>query len=92
MLVLYNNSMMLFRRFCGINCVRWQCRVRLDFIIPSRGLIGFQTEFLTMTSGTGLLYHTFDHYGPHKGGSIGERQNGVLISNATLWRFYAVRH
>ncbi|MFQ2604433.1 translational GTPase TypA [Aeromonas caviae] len=58
-------------------------RVRLDFIIPSRGLIGFQTEFLTMTSGTGLLYHTFDHYGPHKGGSIGERQNGVLISNAT---------
>jgi hypothetical protein len=36
-----------------------------------------------MTSGTGLLYHTFDHYGPHKGGSIGERQNGVLISNAT---------
>ena len=58
-------------------------RVRLDFIIPSRGLIGFQTEFLTMTSGTGLLYHPFDHYGPHKGGSIGERQNGVLISNAT---------
>ena len=58
-------------------------RVRLDFIIPSRGLIGFQTEFMTMTSGTGLLYHTFDHYGPHKGGSIGERQNGVLISNAT---------
>ncbi|PJG58700.1 translational GTPase TypA [Aeromonas cavernicola] len=58
-------------------------RVRLDFMIPSRGLIGFQTEFMTMTSGTGLLYHTFDHYGPHKGGSIGERQNGVLISNAT---------
>lgn len=58
-------------------------RVRLDFMIPSRGLIGFQTEFLTLTSGTGLLYHTFDHYGPHKGGSIGERQNGVLISNAT---------
>ncbi|MGL5031259.1 MAG: translational GTPase TypA [Aeromonas sp.] len=58
-------------------------RVRLDFMIPSRGLIGFQTEFLTMTSGTGLLYHSFDHYGPHKGGSIGERQNGVLISNST---------
>ena len=58
-------------------------RVRLDFMIPSRGLIGFQTEFMTLTSGTGLLYHTFDHYGPHKGGSIGERQNGVLISNAT---------
>ncbi|MGL6607584.1 translational GTPase TypA [Aeromonas hydrophila] len=58
-------------------------RVRLDFMIPSRGLIGFQTEFMTLTSGTGLLYHAFDHYGPHKGGSIGERQNGVLISNAT---------
>jgi GTP-binding protein len=58
-------------------------RVRLDFIIPSRGLIGFQTEFMTLTSGSGLLYHTFDHYGPHKGGTIGQRQNGVLISNAT---------
>jgi GTP-binding protein len=58
-------------------------RVRLDFIIPSRGLIGFQTDFMTMTSGSGLLYHTFDHYGPHKGGSIGQRKNGVLIANAT---------
>ncbi|RCU50997.1 MULTISPECIES: translational GTPase TypA [Corallincola] len=58
-------------------------RVRLDFIIPSRGLIGFQTEFMTLTSGSGLLYHTFDHYGPHKGGTIGQRMNGVLISNAT---------
>ncbi|MBW8191159.1 translational GTPase TypA [Neiella marina] len=58
-------------------------RIRLDFMIPSRGLIGFQTEFMTMTSGSGLLYHTFDHYGPFKGGVIGQRQNGVLISNAT---------
>ncbi|MBD1390177.1 translational GTPase TypA [Neiella sp. HB171785] len=58
-------------------------RVRLDFMIPSRGLIGFQTEFMTMTSGSGLLYHTFDHYGPYKGGIIGQRNNGVLISNAT---------
>ncbi|MCM2681018.1 translational GTPase TypA [Echinimonas agarilytica] len=58
-------------------------RLRLDFMIPSRGLIGFQTEFMTMTSGSGLLYHTFDHYGPHKGGIIGQRANGVLISNAT---------
>jgi len=58
-------------------------RIRMDFIIPSRGLIGFQTEFMTMTSGSGLLYHTFDHYGPHKGGSIGQRKNGVLIANAT---------
>ena len=58
-------------------------RVRMDFIMPSRGLIGFQTEFLTLTSGSGLLYHTFDHYGVHKGGQIGQRNNGVLISNAT---------
>lgn len=58
-------------------------RVRIDFIIPSRGLIGFQTDFMTMTSGSGLLYHTFDHYGPHKGGNIGQRKNGVLIANAT---------
>ncbi|CAB9495152.1 translational GTPase TypA [Alteromonas macleodii] len=57
-------------------------RVRIDFIIPSRGLIGFQTDFMTMTSGSGLLYHTFDHYGPYKGGIIGKRKNGVLIANA----------
>ncbi|GAJ77180.1 LOW QUALITY PROTEIN: GTP-binding protein TypA/BipA [Vibrio sp. JCM 18905] len=57
-------------------------RVRMDFIMPSRGLIGFQTEFMTLTSGSGLLYHTFDHYGPHKGGNIGQRINGVLIANA----------
>ncbi len=56
-------------------------RVRMDFVMPSRGLIGFQTEFMTLTSGSGLLYHTFDHYGPHKGGEIGQRINGVLISN-----------
>ena len=56
-------------------------RVRMDFVMPSRGLIGFQTEFMTLTSGSGLLYHTFDHYGPHKGGEIGQRVNGVLISN-----------
>ncbi|ODP95894.1 translational GTPase TypA [Salinivibrio sp. SS2] len=57
-------------------------RVRMDFMMPSRGLIGFQTEFLTLTSGSGLIYHTFDHYGPFKGGDIGQRVNGVLISNA----------
>ncbi len=55
-------------------------RVRLDYIIPSRGLIGFRTEFLTTTSGTGLIYHSFDHYGPRVEGRIGERHNGVLIS------------
>ena len=56
-------------------------RVRLDYIIPARGLIGFRTEFLTLTSGTGLLYSVFDHYGPGIPMSIGQRQNGVLIAN-----------
>lgn len=58
-------------------------RVRLDYRIPSRGLIGFQSLYLTLTSGTGLMYHTFDSYDDFVGGSIGERQNGVLISNDT---------
>jgi GTP-binding protein len=58
-------------------------RVRLDYLIPARGLIGFQTEFLTTTSGTGLIYHVFDRYGPMKKGAIGARINGVLIANAT---------
>ncbi len=58
-------------------------RVRLDYIIPARGLIGFQTEFRTLTAGTGLMFHMFDHYGPRGEGSIGQRQNGVLISNGT---------
>ncbi|WP_213996233.1 translational GTPase TypA [Arsukibacterium sp.] len=57
-------------------------RIRMDFNMPSRGLIGFRTEFMTITSGTGLMYHSFDHYGPHKGGTIGQRMNGVMISNA----------
>jgi len=56
-------------------------RVRLDFIIPSRGLIGFRTEFMTATQGTGLIYSVFDHYGPAKPGEYGQRNNGVLISN-----------
>jgi GTP-binding protein len=56
-------------------------RVRLDYIIPSRGLIGFQTEFMTSTSGTGLIYHVFDHYGPASHGGIAPRKNGVMISN-----------
>jgi GTP-binding protein len=58
-------------------------RVRLDYLIPARGLIGFQTEFLTLTSGTGLKYHVFDHYGPAQSGGIAPRRNGALISNAT---------
>jgi GTP-binding protein len=56
-------------------------RVRLEYLIPARGLIGFRTEFLTSTSGTGLLYHVFDHYGPVKAGTLGQRVNGVLIAN-----------
>jgi GTP-binding protein len=56
-------------------------RVRLDYMIPSRGLIGFQTEFRTMTRGTGLLHHVFDHYGPVVQKELGQRPNGVLISN-----------
>lgn len=56
-------------------------RVRIEYIIPSRGLIGFQTEFMTLTSGTGLMYHSFDHYGPYIKEEIGQRNNGVLISN-----------
>ncbi len=56
-------------------------RVRLDYLAPSRGLIGFHTQYLTMTSGTGLLHHIFDHYGPVQKGSIAGRNNGVLISN-----------
>jgi len=58
-------------------------RVRLDYIIPSRGLIGFQTEYLTLTSGTGLIYHVFDHYGPAQHGGIAPRHNGAMISNGT---------
>jgi GTP-binding protein len=56
-------------------------RIRLDYMIPSRGLIGFQTEFRTMTRGTGLLHHVFDHYGPVVQRQLGQRPNGVLISN-----------
>jgi GTP-binding protein len=56
-------------------------RVRLDYIIPSRALIGFHTDFLTMTSGTGIMHHVFSHYGLAAKGDIPSRQNGVLISN-----------
>jgi GTP-binding protein len=58
-------------------------RVRLDYAIPSRGLIGFQTEFLTITAGTGLIYHVFDHYGPALPGRLADRRNGAMIANAT---------
>ncbi len=56
-------------------------RVRLDYTIPARGLIGFRTEFLTTTSGTGLMHHVFDRYGPIARGAIAQRRNGVLIAN-----------
>ena len=58
-------------------------RVRLDYTVPSRGLIGFRSEFLTISSGTGLMYHSFDHYGPRIDGHLAERNNGVLISMAS---------
>jgi GTP-binding protein len=58
-------------------------RVRLEYLIPARGLIGFQTEFRTITAGTGLMFHVFEHYAPRSEGAIGERVNGVMISNGT---------
>ena len=57
-------------------------RTKLDFIAPSRGMIGFRSHFLTITSGTGILTSIFDHYGPTKKGEITTRQNGVLVSMA----------
>ncbi len=56
-------------------------RVRLDYIIPARGLIGFRTDFMTLTSGTGLIYSVFDRYGVASPSGIGQRAQGVLISN-----------
>jgi GTP-binding protein len=55
-------------------------RVRLEYHIPARGLIGFQNDFLTMTRGTGVMSHVFDDYGPVKSGDLGERRNGAIIS------------
>jgi GTP-binding protein len=57
-----------------------QGRVRLDYDIPTRGLIGFRSEFMTATSGAGLMFHTFDHYAPRAAGEIGQRHNGSLVS------------
>ena len=58
-------------------------RMRLEYTIPARGLIGFRNSFLTMTSGSGILTSTFSHYGPIKSGDMTSRQNGVLVSMAT---------
>ena len=56
-------------------------RIRLDYLIPARGIIGFRTGYLTATAGTGLMHYVFDHYGPLKSALSNQRVNGVLISN-----------
>jgi len=56
-------------------------RIRLEYRIPARGLIGFRTQYLTLTAGTGLLYSVFENYAPRVKGEIGQRNNGVLVSN-----------
>ena len=58
-------------------------RTRLDYVVPARGLIGFRTDFLTATSGTGLIYHSFSHYGPVTSNGVGTRRNGALVANAS---------
>jgi GTP-binding protein len=55
-------------------------RVRLEFIVPARGLIGFRSLFMTLTSGSGIMTHTFDHYGPVSKAELAQRNNGVLVS------------
>ena len=60
-----------------------QGRTRLDYLIPARALIGLRTEFLSATSGSGLMHHTFSHYGPRVGAALPRRRNGALIANAS---------
>ncbi len=57
-------------------------RIRIEAVMPARGLIGFRSEFMTLTSGTGILTSSFSHYGPQKIGDVGGRPNGVLVSMA----------
>jgi GTP-binding protein len=57
-----------------------QGRVRLEYMAPTRGLIGFRSEFLTLTQGSGLMFHTFDHYAPRAVGEVGQRPKGAIIS------------
>src|SRR3546814_12923615 len=59
-----------------------KARVRLDYMIPARGLSGFQNEVKTLTQGTGLLFHVFDHYGPKEHAAIAKRLKGVRNANA----------
>ncbi len=66
-------------------------RVRLDYLVPTRGLIGIRSVFLTQTSGSGLMYHSFDHYGPQVVGDLAQRLRGVLVSIDTgMARGYAL--
>ncbi len=66
-------------------------RMRLDYLVPTRGLIGIRSTFLTQTSGSGLMYHAFDHYGPRVAGELAQRQRGVLVSTDTgMARAYAL--
>ncbi len=66
-------------------------RVRLDYLVPTRGLIGIRSLFLTQTSGSGLMYHSFDHYGPQVVGDLAQRLRGVLVSIDTgMARGYAL--
>ncbi len=55
-------------------------RVRLEYIAPTRGLIGFRSEFLTLTQGSGLMFHAFDHYAPRAAGEVGQRPKGAIIA------------
>ena len=70
-------------------------RVRLEYRIPARGLIGFQNDFLTMTRGTGVMSHVFDEYGPVKSGDLGERRNRAIISqddgNAVAYALWKIQ-
>ena len=70
-------------------------RVRFEYRIPARGLIGFQNDFLTMTRGTGVMSHVFDEYGPVKSGDLGERRNGAIISqddgNAVAYALWKIQ-
>ncbi|MBT3809840.1 MAG: translational GTPase TypA, partial [Rhodospirillaceae bacterium] len=66
-------------------------RVRLDYLVPTRGLIGIRSTFLPQTSGSGLMYHAFDHYGPRVAGELAQRMRGVLVATDTgMARAYAL--
>lgn len=66
-----------------LNMTQNEGQVRLEFLIPSRGLIGYRTEFLTLTRGYGIMNHAFDKYAPYAGAGVGGRRQGVLVSTET---------